>query len=359
MENSGTENGISTYTITKKDLKVLLCISQSISTNKLIAKETRIPKQTISRITNKLKDLNLIYYSREFNIKRFALTQSGKDTCTIFLAVSKSHKVSELPLRCHNLNWTSRIIRKPKNFEEKLKQNNWIESIPRNWKQYRKKYDQCTIMFNPETIQYFPYDFFTSTIEEYRQQSKNIILRQKQIIEEEYQGLVLGEPECVAKLNKQHIARQYDPLALEFFKTAQKLGVRVHFHGKNIDIDTSKGIAELETKDKAKAPEHLIDIAAFFDQWVEKPISVDELHHVKNKTNETQSNIDKINENLNKVAENIKSLTENIGSFGDNQKLFAENIKSHLNLINEYREEVKDMKKPFFVRWLQYFKKKE
>lgn len=68
------------------------------------------------------------------------------------------------------------------------------------------------------------------------------------------------------------------------------------------------------------------------------------------------------------IDSRLEKLIEVTSSLSDNQsQLFKENrdvllalqeqIKSHLALINEWRKETEERRKPFFIRWFDYFKR--
>lgn len=64
------------------------------------------------------------------------------------------------------------------------------------------------------------------------------------------------------------------------------------------------------------------------------------------------------NSNTEELKGALVEISKNLIIFSKSQAEYAKNNASHLALINGYRGELLDMKKPFFVRWWEYFKKK-
>lgn len=343
-KGDGTKNGNSPmaldFKLSGKDVKILLLIQQEKNTNKLISKNAKFPKSTISRHTNRLKKLRLIKSIREFNITRFSLTEKGKHTCSVVNTLVSEKKAKQLPIRSHGIKWISEITRKPANFEELLKGGNFSPSGMRGWTKYRKKVQGCTIVINPRVVEFFVHEYFSENQDEFRNDDNalSLIYEYKINLMEEFHGLVLGRPQKVAQLKTQEHARQFDPLAMEFWKTSQALKYSVVFHGRNIDIDFSKGIPELEGKNKHLAPEQLIDLGNFYDDWVENPISVNELHKSKQITENVENK-------LNKLVDITGNMVKQGMMRGEQDRLMTENMKSHLELINKFKEESDENRK--------------
>jgi len=312
--------------ILKADMRVLLSIPQQ-PTNKLLSQHLKINKGYVSRLTTTLESKGLIKHLFEFNVKKFSLTKQGVDVCCQFLAISEATSVKQLPLRNHDLRWSAKIIRKPKNIEKQLKEENWVESTPRNWKQYTFKEKEITILFNPNTLQFLPRDFYSSSVGEARHYQLKIIRNTISYLEDKYKGLKIGEPECVlAKLKKQSIARLYDPLSLEFYQTSTKQGQKITYFGENIDIDFSKGIPETEFKHKAKAPEHLLESANLFDNWFKNPITPQQIMDFVLKSHaqtlKTQNMLEKNIKEHNKLMKHINKAVNKLNKIEKQKKRY-------------------------------------
>jgi len=78
-----------------------------------------------------------------------------------------------------------------------------------------------------------------------------------------------------------------------------------------------------------------------------------------NSSNETNNT--ELKNALLKLIESTQNLAESQNNlFNENKEVLMalqEQIKSHLALIQEYRKESIEMRKPFFIRWIDYFKK--
>jgi len=252
--------------ILKPDMKVLLSLPM-YPTNKLLSKHLKLDKGYVSRLIKGLKQKGLVKEKILFNTKEFYPTKRGIEVVANFLALSEATDIKQLPLRTHDLRWSAKIIRKPRNIKKKLEQENWVEATPKNWTQQRKSINDVTVLFNPNTIQFFPKPFFSSNVEEVRHNQLKQVTNAIRYLENKYKGLKIGEPEStMAKLKAQSTSRLYDPISLLFNKKAQE-GNKITYFGENIDVDFSKGYPEVDYKHKSMSTEHLLKSAQLYDEW--------------------------------------------------------------------------------------------
>lgn len=120
-------------------------------------------------------------------------------------------------------------------------------------------------MFTPNTVQHFLPEFYASSSLEALDSAIKLVWKVKEYLEREYEDLVLGKPEEVALLNRQHLTIQHDPLALEYFKHNQKHDKKLRYESDRLHIDASKGVPELETVNKVYASEDLFKITEFYE----------------------------------------------------------------------------------------------
>ena len=82
-----------------------------------------------------------------------------------------------------------------------------------------------------------------------------------------------------------------------------------------------KGIPELESGDRVLAPEKLHDIGDFFDQWVDNPIKVNELHNIKEKTSKLVRELKEQREFSKFMMSSMEAITENIKLMGKQSEI--------------------------------------
>ena len=93
-------------------------------------------------------------------------------------------------------------------------------------------------------------------------------LEVKKALEEEYKGLVLGEPEMVASVVSQSYARPFDPIALRLHQDALKEGQTITYRSDRLAFDNSKGFPEFETTNRITAVDDFRAIMDFFEDLV-------------------------------------------------------------------------------------------
>lgn len=257
-------------TMGKSSLKTLLSIYTGINTNKLISNHLKKSKSNISEVCHRLKQDNLIYEEKEFNIRKYYLTKQGKDTCSGFISRVSNIKTKELPLRCHRMLWVSKIVRSPPDIKEKLKEHNWIERPLKNWSRYVKNFENFNIIWCNNVVQIHIKPFYTTSDKGYYERSYQIVEEAINYLQNKYRGLILGLPEETSTLEKHELAREFEPLAMFFLKTMEKTGRKITYRGDNIDVDFSKGNPETDYKSKTEAPQQAMKIAGFFDKLADK-----------------------------------------------------------------------------------------
>jgi len=318
-----TKSGNSTggvQSISDPEMRVLYNI-QTYSTNKLISEYLQLNKGYVSRLTTLLLHKGLINVKDFGHYKKYSISEAGIYAVASFLAVSRAKKTTELPLRGHDVWYSAEILSKPNDIEKKLNEDNWLSGHPNNWVQRRKKVLNCTVLWNPHRLLFLVDGAYTSTIDEYRVIAARFVQATIKHLENIY-GLKIGEPdEILAKLKKQQLARQFDPLALEFYKTSQKEGKKITYFGNNIDVDFSKRVPEVDFKSKVLAPPHCHTLAEFFDKWLDDPVSPNDL---KEKIGEHDEHIERIYKVLVKLIE-VNSLRGHQG--GSAQDMHDENDK--------------------------------
>lgn len=300
---SGNSMG-SVNSVSAPEMRVL-CNIQIYPTNKQISEYLQLNKGYVSRLTKSLLDKGLVNVTDFGHYKKFSMSETGIYAVASFLAVSRAKKTTELPVRGHDMWYSAFILSKPKDIEKKLKEDNWLAAYPNNWEQRRKKVLSCMVLWNPNRLLFLVDGAYTSTIDEYRVIAARYAQATKEYLEERYPGLKIGEPEeIIAKVKKQQLARQFDPLALEFYKTSQKENEKITYFGNNIDVDFSKKVPEVDFKSKVLASDQCHTLAEFFDKWLDDPISP---HDLQEKIGKHDEHIERIYKVLIKLIGNGSS----------------------------------------------------
>lgn len=120
-----------------------------------------------------------------------------------------------------------------------------------------------------------------------------------------------------------------------------------------------------------KIPSNLIINDTFFKKVYQEKAEFKTIPAIKNyiSNRAIEQIAPEIASEINNTASQLQNLVKVTDNIVQSQKMLSEDtkgvflglqeqIKSHLALIQEYRKEAINMQKPFFVRWWQYFRKK-
>lgn len=316
------------------ELDILFAILENKTSPTSIAKRLNIPRKTIYNRLKKLLDKKYIKKDRYFNTSHYKITPKGKEILNSFTAEQDMTRKG-LTITAHKVVWYFDISKKPKDIEDQLRHRSFSPSMHNTWAKYSKQeYEDAKIIFNPQKVYVYLDEFFLKSPMEYYEKAISRMNDIKDDLENKFPGLVLGTPERKMVVQSNHVVRKNGPLAQKFLQESIKKGEKVVYHGKNLDIDFSQGEAEEETKDSKSAPAHLEDLGKFFDDWLENPILLDEIHEAKDNANhveELKSQLDttKSTADLNakkiEVIPNLKrEVTSNKKKLQDNKKQFTE-----------------------------------
>jgi len=304
------------------DQKILLAVAK-YQTNKELSIHLKKPKSTVSYHTKKLTTLGLLT-EIGLNPKIFEPTPAGKMACSTFLT-GYGAKQFEPIIRSHNIRFKSGITRKPENLVKRLLKNNWIEYIPNNWKGYRNHIFNAAVIFTPKSVQYMLPEFYDYDVAVNMDAAVRLVFKIKEYLEDCYPGLVLGKPEEVATLIKQHHAIQYDPLALEYYKYKEQTGTTLTYSSDRISVDFSNNIPETETTHKVYGKEDLHKISRLYDEVVGTDFS--------------------IKEHLSDDEKRFSMMMKSQDKIIDSMQTFATGMKEHMKLIRMLQKLVDTMKR--------------
>ena len=250
-------------------LQVLLAIAQGKHTNKEITKHLGIYKSLTAYHLKKLQKEGLIKRTVTDAVVIYELTEAGKSYCESILNLSPQE--SPMKIRAHNMFFKVKIIRKPANLDRRLKEANWIEFYPRNYRAWRKKTEKASLVFKPNVLEIYLGDIYAATQQEAMSKAIKTVLEIIEELEHIYPGLKLAKPEEVARIEKQHFAIQNDPLATLYVQQGKS------YRSDRIHIDHSKGIPELETVHKLHASEDVHKITQFYEELIREDFSIRDL----------------------------------------------------------------------------------
>jgi len=241
-------------------LQVLLAIAQGYHTNKEISQHLGISKSLTAYHLKGLTERGLVKRTVRDVIVIYELTESGKSYCSNLFALPSKDSPSRI--RAHDLFFVVDILKKPRSFERRLKQNNWIAFYPANYRAWRKKIAKANLVFKPRVLEIYLADIYAPTPQKATAEAIKLVLEIIEELEEEYPGLRLGRPTEVARLVKQHYAIEYDPLAILFHTQGRS------YRSERIHIDHSKGIPELEVVHNLHAGEDICKIVRFYEEII-------------------------------------------------------------------------------------------
>lgn len=319
--------------LSKTERKVILLV-QKLPYNKELLKELRCSKALISMTTKSLSRKGLLKSIKFFNLKKWELTQKGKDLVQSLFSGDESNS-RELVERSHGFIVKLKITRDLKEWEGKALQTSWTMHYMRNWTAFRKDYGDVQVLRTPKHFM-FSFEGVIGVAEfstaYFLRRADEVKLR----LESEYAGLVLGTPEVVNEIVRQHHAIQFDPLAMEYKKNSLATGKSMTYQSDKLHIDESKGVPETETVGKASALDDLRKIKSTRTHFSE-----DELLKI---TGGLYEDVIRSDMSWADAEKAIKNLAINLEKAANDQKFYAENMVSHVKAIQVLGDAVKSLK---------------
>lgn len=330
------------------------------NTNKMLSKYSGHPKATISYHTSKLEKMGLIIGGPKSHIRILELTEKGRLTRSTFSGLGEQEDALNPLIRAHNLHFSSDIIRAPPEFEQKLKESNWLEFRPNNYVAYKKSVDGVWLVFTPRKVQYYLGTIYSNK-EEVLNKVLNKVIMVKQQLEADYPNLILGKPERVAVCHKQHLAWQYSPLAKQYFKHKLATGETRTYRSDRMHIDFSdKGIPEQEFVHPAHAPDDLETCTQFHEDLIRgnlNPWKTEE--KVFNFERSISITLPKLAEAQEKMATSQLRFYQQFGQYMMGNFPIWERVISTNQQALELTKKISDyLETPTVVRWLRWFFKK-
>jgi len=304
--------------LSRLDLEILIAIAMGSNTNKQLNEKLRkrkgknVPEATISRHTTKLMKLGLITQKKIFNSRPFELTDNAKVAISIFLTEGVGEM--EQVIRGHGFGFLCKILRKPKDLEDRLRSGGWAEFYPKNRVGYKKELWGCTVIFNPRSVQFIPQEVYSASQDACFDVGYRLVLRVQDFLQKEHPGLALGP---VTVIYNQQYARMFDPLAVEFLKTSMKENVNLTYRSDRLAIDQSKKVPELETIHKVFSKDDLRKICKFYEDLIRTDFKIEDIGDLKE-------------------AAKLQAMA---GLY------LAQNLKTHVDVLNEIKTAIVELRK--------------
>lgn len=210
-------------TLSSGDIKCLDYLIKHFigTTQKNLSDKTNLSIGAISKILWKLNKKGLIYHI-EYPVKIFRLVPERKEEIGKLLTGYNFGKNERLIFDAHAFVFESEIKELPDKFLKKLiKYENWIEFNPNNWKGYKIPYLDGSIKFhktNKGCKAFFYFRTFAKNPAVADMINTQKFLEKKELLENKYNGLRIGDAVLVAKCPWQEVAILRDPIAVKAIK---------------------------------------------------------------------------------------------------------------------------------------------
>ncbi len=270
---------ITEKTLRRHHIQILMLIKSELNDDE-ITRKMGLSRSTVSEHLKNLRDSG--WAEREFKdvFSQHRLTKRAENLVSEILA---GYDLKPNQIRAHNLVFKCSITRKPASLEQDLEKSNWIMSYPNNWRAYRKRLRDANMMFSQRNVTIYLFDQYGATPDIAFSKAVAKALEIKDFLEQEYPGLVLGEPLKTCSLEKGHFAFQGEEIA----KICERL--KTGFEGERLQIDHSHGVPELETIH----PQHGLNDARIVSEFLKNTdqflVVVSEVENLKCRVSELEN----------------------------------------------------------------------
>ena len=362
-------------------LDILLEVASGRNNATAISEHIGLAQSTIQDRLRNLEKEGFLTSFKAFNKRVYQLSSTGNRAITEFRDPSKEGAGKIRKLLAHKVAWSMRIAREPDWLRDELRKNGFIASMHRNWLSLNREFDDHTISFHKNRVfVYFTEFTLDKGVLEYYPKSDEKMNKVKEYLERQFKGLVLTDPRQHAKyrIHNQHIVERFGEVAMKFAKVRQETGTKVVYHGKNFNVDFSKGYPEQEFVNKTGAVADALNYAEFVDGFCEAPFQAKDVAKVKEDLSGVQDGVKAIlqeNQNFKEVLREVTKLqveqSNNLMAQGQLQaeqtntmNVFAQAMEEHLVLVKELQNVTKtlgegltELRKPWIVRVFEGLKK--
>ena len=369
-------------------LDILLEVASGRTNATAISEHISLPLSTIQDRLRNLEKEGFLTSIKAFNKRIYQLTSIGNKATTECRTPSKEGAGRIKKLFAHKVAWSMKIAREPDWLKDELRKNGFIASMHRNWLSLNREFDDHTISFHKNRVfVYFTEFALDKGVLEYYPKSDEKMSKVKEYLERQFKGLVLTDPRQHAKfrIHDQHIVERFGEVAMKFAKVREETGSKVIYHGKNFNVDFSKGFPEQEFVNKTGAVADALNYAEFIDGFCEAPFQAKDIK-------EQASKIESVKEDLMGVQDGIKAILQENNDFKlvlrevtklqveqsnslmqqgklqaeqtNTMNVFARAMEEHLVLVKELQnvtktlgEGLNELRKPWIIRVFEGLKK--
>jgi DNA-binding MarR family transcriptional regulator len=319
--------------LSTQDFDMLILVRNGKKFLGQISTEMGMPITTVKDRLDKLVQKGYLVKEIAFNKRPYSLTEVGTEAVTVFLCTLRGRKEKgSSTLRAHKVVWYMDIVKSPPTLKEDLTGNAFsVSPVNKNWSRYIKHEEDYKVVFNPRKVYVYIDEFFIDTPLEYYPRAMEKVEAVKKKLEAQFPGIELGTPAKKMVVASNHIVKKFGPLAMKFWEESVKQGEPIVYHGDRLQIDYSDGDPEEETVDRRTAPADMEFLGQWFNQLIEKPIEVSELHRTTMAASEAKHGLDGLKAQLDEQA---RHGDEQVRVLGEQARQAHEQVTSQVQVLS-------------------------
>ena len=240
--------------ITAKQIETLLLIRRFPNQKELCEIKGRT-KSTISRMVKELERKGLVKVIVRGNSNECQLTRTGEYACSNFLSQGY-FEGDRFIFRVHDLCFSCRILGNRGKTPKQV-------FVPVKYP-YNSQRD-VTVLFYPDSVQINLCPIYAYSVEFAMKCACRILVEVLASLEHDFPGLRFAKEKELGHLVRMHVAVPFHPLAVEFAKFIEEYGSTFVVNGRNITVDFSTGVPELEATSGIEAKAKLLKRMEFED----------------------------------------------------------------------------------------------
>lgn len=327
----------------KKEEKILRLLTETPEglRVKTLLRFTRLPRRTLYRRLNNLKDKGYIK-----NIQPIWKLCHLSDVMEILAQLDKSSKNEQ----GHKIAWILPLVNKPQWWDKRkhrlMKLKEWAfkkEVTANNNTYYQIKNDYMQIQTYKNSIYFIcQKEYHENSPLEVFEKAKNDVLEAIRYLEEQFRFKFIAENHFHLTLVDSHYVTLKDALAEQYKKEGKRFKIPVDGYFIWVDFSEPFGLESNNIEVKRKYLELIKDVVE------NRPPLPSEMYQIQS---ETGLHVNKMSKVVSKVIKNQKNQTQQISEFATalNKHIPAyegmqNEVKKLNNIINELREEIKRLK---------------
>lgn len=317
-------------------------VTQIVQEN--VIRDHNISRSSFYRRIKKLEQLGLIHKNEKTPLSEYYIDPLYKESNPIFLSLSQGSSpifksarrkpsFDERIIRSHNYLFLCSIEHKPAKLDILLRKDNWFENTRmKNWPYFYGnlglKGIKSYIQFNPKTVNIRILEVYGRDPHEDDQEANRQLMEIKAYLEDKYPRLRLGPGKFLTKTRNtgKHHGWVHHLLALK--AKEQNFSLELEHWG----LDSSRGIPELDAKNRLQASEHMQRELQDYDYRAEKGVYFEDI-------DQRQEGIVNIIDNSTKIQKDIMQQFNFLYTGLQTQgQLLLGNLEQSLRLQNEFEK---------------------